>query len=323
MLKTLLGVLSPGGQRARLSVLIFHRVLPEPDAVLPNEVDARRFDEICSWLAGFANVLPLDEAVRLLKEGRLPSRAMAITFDDGYADNHDVVLPILLRHGLTSTFFISTGFVGSGCMWNDAVTEAVRHSPLPSLPLTDLSVGFEEAADISTADAKRSVINRLIDRLKYLPTFQRVAISEQLAATAKVDIPKNLMMSVDQIRRLRKAGMQIGAHTVSHPILANLDRPLAAFELEESKRHLEEMLDEPITLFAYPNGRRGVDFNEESVALSKELGFKAAVTTDQGAANRETDCFLIPRFTPWDRTRTRFVLRLVHNLRRDVRAATA
>ena len=108
MLKPLLQRLSPSGAQARLSILIFHRVLPRVDPLFPDEMDVERFDRVCQWLKGWFNVLPLDVAVRQLKSGTLLSRALAITFDDGYADNHDIAMQVLKKHGLTATFFIAT-----------------------------------------------------------------------------------------------------------------------------------------------------------------------------------------------------------------------
>ena len=117
MTRTLFSAISPAGERGRLSIPIFHRVLPQVDPLFPDEMDAARFDAVCGWLKSWFNVLPLDEAVRRLKNGTLPQRAMALTFDDGYADNHDVALPILKRHGLPCAFFIATGFLDGGRMW--------------------------------------------------------------------------------------------------------------------------------------------------------------------------------------------------------------
>ncbi|MFO0121490.1 MAG: polysaccharide deacetylase family protein, partial [Inhella sp.] len=108
---------SPGGARGRLTVLIFHRVLTQPDPLFPGEMDAARFDAVCGWLASWATVLPLHTAVRQVRDGVLPARALAITFDDGYADNASVALPLLQKHGLCATFFVSTGYLDGGRMW--------------------------------------------------------------------------------------------------------------------------------------------------------------------------------------------------------------
>ena len=131
-----LALLSPAGHRGRLTVLIFHRVRPEPDPLFPRELDAAAFRERLSWLRAWFNVLPLDDAVDALARGSLPVRAAAITFDDGYADNHDVALPILREMGVPATFFIATGFLDGGRMWNDTVIEAIRRTPKPMLDLS-------------------------------------------------------------------------------------------------------------------------------------------------------------------------------------------
>lgn len=316
MLRGALSSLSPAGARARLSILIFHRVLAAPDLLHPGEVDAARFDRICSWVRAWFNVLPLDEAERRRREGTLPARAMCLTFDDGYRDNHDLALSILQRHGLNATFFVASGFIDGGCMWNDIVIEAVRRTPQRILQLGgvgDLPLGTHP---VTTIADKRAAIRSLLGDLKYLPQAQRQRAAAEIAQRAGVEPPDDLMMSRKQLRTLRAAGMTIGAHTVSHPILARVDRAAAAREIERGKQMLESLLDEPVTLFAYPNGKPVEDFGDEHVQLAREAGFACAVTTAWGAASAATDPYRLPRFTPWDASRLRFGLRLARNLSR-------
>jgi peptidoglycan/xylan/chitin deacetylase (PgdA/CDA1 family) len=109
--------------------------------------------------------------------------------------------------------------------------------------------------------------------------------------------------------------MQIGAHTVSHPILTRTDRAEARREIAGSKAALENLLEDRINLFAYPNGKPGRDYLPEHAALVRELGFDAAVSTAWGVADNHSDAFQIPRFTPWDKSRTRFALRALRNFR--------
>ncbi len=312
MLKPLLGMLSPAGERARLSVLILHRVVPEPDPIYPEEIDAAFFDRLCRWVALLFNVLPLDEAVQRLYSGTLPPRALCISFDDGYADGHDVALPILLRHRLCATFFITSGALEGGCLWNDMVEEAVRRTEHFELDLRD--VGLERYA-LDSVPLKRHAIERIDNALKYLPPPARNTLAQDIAARAGVQPSLELMLSHNQLRRLRRAGMQIGAHTVSHPILAGLPAAQVRQEVVDGKRQLEAILGETVGLFAYPNGKWGKDFDAQAVAIVREAGFEAAFTTDWGSASRDTHPFLMPRFTPWDRSRLRFGLRLAANLR--------
>src|SRR3954453_19801590 len=107
--RLLLTLLSRGGSHGRLSILIYHRVPVQPDPLFPDECNARLFDEQIQQLADCFNIIPLSDAVRALDVGRLPPPAACITFDDGYPDNAEVALPILLRHGVPATFFVAAG----------------------------------------------------------------------------------------------------------------------------------------------------------------------------------------------------------------------
>lgn len=322
MLKSVHSLLSPGGGRGRLSILIFHRVLPAPDAMLASEVDRNRFETLCAWLAEWAQVLPLDEAVQRWRARSLPPRAMAITFDDGYADNHDVALPILRRFGLSATFFIATGFLQGGRMWNDIVIEAFRHAPPGVLDLSDLVPGGFAPVVLNGLVERRLAAFAMIRAIKYLEPGERLAVVQAIEVRCGGRSPQRLMMDDEQVRALRQAGMQIGAHTVSHPILRVLPRDEARREIGDSKAYLGELLREPVGLFAYPNGKPGQDYAAEAVGLVRELGFSAAVSTSWGAVRADSSSFELPRFSPWDRDRRRYQMRLLHNyLRRPVQAA--
>jgi len=311
-LRIALSALSPAGARARLSVLIFHRVLPSPDPLFPSEIDAVGFDRMLGWVKRWFHVLPLDEAVQRLACGSLPARAAAITFDDGYADNHTVALPILQRHGLRATFFIATGFLDGGRMWNDTLIEAVRRCPLPELDLSTLDLGRHA---VSSVMDKQAALGAIIRATKYLPLPQRLETSRAVAELAQARLPDDLMMRSSQVRAMHQGGMQIGAHTVTHPILARTAPEEARDEIGRSREVLQGLLGERVGLFAYPNGKPVADYQPEHAAMVRALGFDAAVSTAWGAATSATDPFQIPRFTPWDRSRWRFGLRLAANLR--------
>jgi peptidoglycan/xylan/chitin deacetylase (PgdA/CDA1 family) len=308
-----LTTLAPAGVRARLSILIYHRVLREPDPIFPNELCAVRFDQQLGWLKQLFNVLPLDEAIARLQTDSLPARAACITFDDGYADNAEVALPLLWRHRLTATFFIATGFLDGGRMWNDTLIESVRRARGDVLDLTRLGLG---AYAIPTPEARRAAIDALIRAHKYLPQEQRSEQVEAIRETVGEVLPDNLMMRSSQVRELRAAGMTVGAHTVTHPILARLDAAAAQREIAAGREALEAIMGAPVSLFAYPNGKPGEDYAPEHVEMVKSLGYRAAVSTAWGAAQRGCDPYQLPRFTPWDQTAGRFALRLMRNLRR-------
>ena len=217
-----------------LSILIYHRVRATPDPLFPEQVDARRFEQHLRLLRRWFRVLPLADAVRRLAERSLPPRAACLTFDDGYAEDAEVVLPILQRHALPATFFVASGFLDGGCMWNDAVIEVVRNAPGDRLDLGRAGFGV---LDIGCAVRRRAVIDMLIAALKYLPPDERI---ERVRRMARRFSPT--MLSSDQLIALHRAGMEIGAHTISHPILAAISNAEARAEIAGGRARLQEII---------------------------------------------------------------------------------
>lgn len=305
--RALLSVLAPGGTRG-LSILVYHRVLPHADPLFPAMVDAGRFSVQLDVLARCFNVLPLSEALARMRSASLPPRAASITFDDGYADNEAVALPLLRSRGLHATFFVAAGFLDGGRMWNDTVIEAVRLTPCKAFDCRFLGIG---QVPVDTPGEKRSAVDILLGSLKYRPAHERAELVARIAAESRASLPGNLMMSSSQVRSLHSAGMEVGSHTVSHPILAMLPAPAARSEIAGGRDALEAITGSKVGLFAYPNGKPGRDYLPEHVGMVRALGFDGAVTTAWGAGG---DLFQLPRFTPWDRSPLRFALRLAHNL---------
>jgi len=201
--------------------------------------------------------------------------------------------------------------------FSGGVIEAVRRAPAGTHDLSRLglgSYGFDDSA------SRRAVIDALLAQIKYRLPGERDGLVEQLAAAMGSTLPKDLMMRPAQIKRLRDEGMEIGGHSVNHPILAVLDAQQARAEIIGGKRKLEEVTGAPVTLFAYPNGKPGRDYGPRDVELVKEAGFTAAVSTLGGVAHRGSDLFQLPRFGPWDRNPRRLGLRLLMNCARSTPA---
>jgi len=315
-IRSLLKVLSPAGSRARLSIFIGHRVLPEPDLMFPGELFAARFELTLEWISRWFNVLPLAEAVKRMEQGDLPERAAAITFDDGYADNLTVAAPLLSRRGMCATFFVASGYLDGGRMWNDGIIEAVRRSPL-----TDLDAGPWGRHRLGDWTARGLAAQSLIAQIKYLKPELREQAVAGIARAAKVSLPNDLMMSRAQVQQLHRNGFEIGAHTVSHPILAAVPDRVACEEISAGRRELEAIIDSRVGLFAYPNGKPGRDYMQRHVAMVEAQGFDAAVSTAWGASASVSERYQLRRFTPWDPSRLRFGLRMLGNLAQPTREA--
>lgn len=297
-----------GGQHGMLSVLIYHRVTERLDSYYDDDVDAKTFEIQMALLAEHMNVLSLDIAIELLKSNSLPPRAVVITFDDGYRNNFEVAMPILEKYGLTATFFIATGYLDGGCMWNDKIIETVRKHEGEKINL--LKFGLEDYV-IGTIKQKNEVIKKILKKLKYLPLEIREQKVNDIVGENLEGIPEDIMMTSAQVKEMSRHGMQIGAHTVNHPILARLDEKHAEKEIYESKMYLEQLIGNKVNTFAYPNGKPGYDYNIAHVEMLKKLGFQGAVSTAWGVARRESDVFQIPRFLPWAKNKHKFFAQLL------------
>ena len=299
--------------RTAVSILLFHRIPVNPDPLFPYEVCASSFRAKLNVMRRMFNIISLSEAVNGLYGGGLPARAAVITFDDGYRDNFEVALPILKALGVPATFFIATDFLDGGCMWNDSIIESFRAFRGDRIDLETLGMGCLRT---DSNEARRGAIESLLERIKYLPEGRRSELVGRVSTLAKVSPPDSLMMTQSQVRDLHAAGMTIGAHTRSHPILALEDSLRSEREICGSRTELESIIDAPVAFFAYPNGRPGKDYESRHVSQVKAAGFSAAVSTATGVCVEGGDRFQLPRFTPWDRSPTRFALRLLLSRKR-------
>lgn len=311
ILRGLTALAAPAGARGKLSVFYFHRALAEPDPLLPFEPDARMFDRMLGWIASQFRVLDPLEACERLFDGTLPSRPAMITFDDGYRDNYTVALPLLQQHRMQAAFFIATGFLAGGMMFNDRVIEAVRGCSRNSLPWPDAA----EPLPLRDLAERRSAIDSILGRIKHLPPAERLERVVELEHAADAGpASTTMMMTPEQVADLHRAGMQLGGHTRTHPILLALDDGAAQAEISGGAQDLAAITGAPLSLFAYPNGRHSADFDDRHLGMVGHAGFRYAFTTHAGGADASMSPFALPRFTPWDRSPARFGVRALRNL---------
>ena len=302
-------------------------MLPQPDPLFPDLPEAAHFDALMGLVASSFTVVPLGEAAARLQAGSgngsraLPRGALAITFDDGYADNAEVALPILARRGLPATFFVATGFLDGGRMFNDSVIECVRQARVSEADFTAFGLG---PRPLGVAHERRRLIEELLPKVKYLGLGERELFIDRLAQLLGVtSLPGDLMMRSDQVVQLHRAGMQIGGHTARHPILRVMPDAEAEAEIASGRKRLQEMTGAPVDVFAYPNGQPMQDYDARHVEMVRRLGFRAAVSTAAGTATRNSDPHQLPRFTPWNRQPWRWAASMLRMRNAGQRAAMA
>jgi peptidoglycan/xylan/chitin deacetylase (PgdA/CDA1 family) len=212
----------------------------------------------------------LDDVVR---SGR--GRYVVLTFDDGYRDSFDVALPVLRSHGATASFFPITGFVDRPRIpWWDEIAWMVRTSAREAVPS---GWWLPEPVSYDEPDRERAVV-ALLERYKRLPGEETGAFLDWLAeATASGRHPEDgadeLWLTWDMVRELRRAGMTIGGHTVTHPVLPSLSPEDQRAEIAGCRKRIEAELGERMTAFAYPGGRFDAVTRECVAAEGVEVAF--------------------------------------------------
>jgi peptidoglycan/xylan/chitin deacetylase (PgdA/CDA1 family) len=232
-------------------------------------------------------------------ETRRRHRFAMITFDDGYIDNYELAFPVLRAHNATATFFLTTGFVGQRRLaWWDEIAWMVRSSPRRKVRLA--APWFEDAADVSTEPAS-DLTRALLRKFYVMPGHETAGYLDWIAETtgsgrAPAIVSDTLWMNWDQATEIADAGMTIGAHTVSHPVLANLPAEEQLFEILESRLVIEQEIGRPVTAFSYPVGRRD-SFNADTRNAVSQAGFDWGFSYYGGfVSGRVADRFDIPRF---------------------------
>ncbi len=281
--------LAPAALRGMGAVLMFHHVRPRrEDAFRPNgllDITPEFLDAVIRHLRGRGyDIVTLDEAVARCQAGAGETRPpfAVLTFDDGYRDNLVHALPVLERHDVPFTLFVTPGFAeGTARLWWTELEEAVRRTSA-----IRVTIGAE-ALDLpaATAKEKQAAFSTLYTRLRQGSEAQLLSVIGQLCATAGVvsrELTSQLCMGWDEILDLSRHRLAtIGAHTLTHPRLAKLDRADMLREMERSRSEIENRIERPVRHFAYPVGDPTSAGLREFEA-ARQLGFLAAVTTRPG-----------------------------------------
>ena len=246
--------------RTRLLVLCYHSVISDDSPQDPRTniaVTTRQFESQLQILQSRWNPISLAELdVAIKNTTELPNYSVMVTFDDGFRNNVTLAAPLLRQYGIPAIVFLTTGYIGTtNMLWTQEVTERQHHLRI----------------DVSHP--------RSLSRLKQLPNAERLAYLDELRANSKLALDSPWQrelysfMDWDEARQLRSFGIDIGAHTVSHPILSSLLPEGVRQEISACKAKIEQEIGTPCFAIAYPNG--GVaDFNEVIVEECRKLGFR-------------------------------------------------
>jgi peptidoglycan/xylan/chitin deacetylase (PgdA/CDA1 family) len=250
---------------------------------------AEALDEQLATLARHAEVIGPEDVEPALRSGRRGRRVM-LTFDDGYRDNFELAYPLLRRHGLSATFFLTTGFLDSPFVpWWDEISWMVRNARAAAVPAGGWLDGAETVDLAQPADA----IATLVARCKQLPGERVEAFLDHVAGesgSGRCDADASaLWVGWEMARQMRDGGMTIGGHTVTHPVLSSVPLERQRQEIDGCAARLRQELGQEMRWFAYPVGGIGT-FTEETKDLLRARGVRLAFSFHGGHG----------RFSRWD-----------------------
>jgi peptidoglycan/xylan/chitin deacetylase (PgdA/CDA1 family) len=291
-------------------VLIYHRVCELPHDPQQLAVRPDRFAAHMRTLRDAFEVLRFEQEWPPLRRP-----AVAITFDDGYADNFENALPILESVGMPATFFIATGYVGSGReFWWDELERALLNGAAGLRRVQRLgAVEFERAYDGASPEDRRALYQDLHPRLKKLSVADRenaLAALHEAFPTSAPARNSHRVMAVDEVTRMGASKVvTLGAHTVWHQPLASLTVEAQRDEIGRSRAMLQEWTGRPIDVFSYPFGNHD-DYTPQSVALCRDFGFTRVAANFPAVVRERTDPMQVPRFLVRDWPVDEFLYRL-------------
>jgi peptidoglycan/xylan/chitin deacetylase (PgdA/CDA1 family) len=299
------------GRRPRGVVLVYHRVRERGLDPWNLTIDPEIFSGQMEVLARDWTPLSLAELVEGFSQRRLPERAVAVTFDDGYADNLDVAAPILLEHKIPATLFVATELIDSGgpLWWDELASLLLEPVRLPrTLTLSSRNgnqwtippVGADEpktAVSTQPWEARPGTRLRAFYEvwlaLRELDPPMREAALDEIADWSDSPRPAGrVLLTWEQVRELAGfPGLELGAHTLTHPVLPSCSHEGARAEIIGSADRLRAEAGVDVEQFAYPFGA----WSPSVARLVADLGFNAAYTTDGGAISWNTPPHALPR----------------------------
>jgi peptidoglycan/xylan/chitin deacetylase (PgdA/CDA1 family) len=247
---------------------------------------------------------------------------VAVTFDDGYADNLSCAKPLLERNDLPATAFVTTGYIGGKreFWWDDLERLILEPGRLPSMFRMNingsvLQWSLAEASHYSEASyrqhrhwnveqehdpsPRQRLYRSLCPRLGPLSDGERRSVLDELSAWAgaePISRPTHRTLTPDEVVRLADGDLvEIGSHTVTHPVLSGMPTATQRTEITQSKARLEEILGREVSSFAYPYGRHA-DYTEETAGIVREAGFMSACSNFPGSVRGGVNPYELPRY---------------------------
>jgi peptidoglycan/xylan/chitin deacetylase (PgdA/CDA1 family) len=310
-------------------ILVYHRVAEAEVDPWALSVSPAHFSQHMQVLQTIANPISLQELIRARSDRELPARPVCITFDDGYADNLLAAKPVLESCRVPATVFVTPGFIGvpKNLWWDELaklILDSTSRQEEVSLSLRGNHYAYTfppQGGEMGAPDpfrtwrawekppgARQTAYLTLYRMLAKLSDDEREHAMAQLRRGAEhyLDRSQHRCLTESELRELAAGELvEIGAHTLTHPVLADLPADQQQHEIGGSKRRLEALTGKNITSFAYPYGKK-MHYTRDTVALVRANGFDCACSNFGGLVTRSSHRFTLPRFQPMDWDGARF-----------------
>jgi peptidoglycan/xylan/chitin deacetylase (PgdA/CDA1 family) len=291
-------------------ILGYHRISDVPKDPFGMSVSAENFDQQLEIIRRHANPLSLDKLFEGLRDEHLPERAIALTFDDGYVDVLYHAEPLLRRYQIPATVFATTGHLGHPFWWDELAFLLFAPDLSPQRLSTILAgetferiqAEIEEKKPSNDIETRQHLLMGIYKWFLHLPAEEREIGMSQLrtfAGSLLGNLPHFRTITPEELIELADGDLvDIGAHTVMHPVLTRLSLEEQQAEIQESKSYLENLLERPVTGFSYPNG----SYTQETLAIVRECGFSYACASNGDIVRNQSQYLALPRFwiPNWD-----------------------
>lgn len=286
-----------------VTILTYHSVMPYTqrfkDFDYRNCISTKQFDAQLGWLKSKYNIITMHEAMARLSENRLDGNHLVITFDDGFKNNWEYAMPLLIKHNTSAVFYVSTDFIGKeNMLWTELVNEIIMFSESMAF---SMRLKQDEHLDLTDSAGRENASIKVRTYLKYSPVAElKRVLNDLLKKTGYVsqalnkDATRYQFMSWKQVQEMHDAGMEIGAHTQMHYLLNMLNAQESEQEIVGSKAAIEKNTGLNCNLFSYPNGAAG-NFLPPHFKQLKQAGFISAVTQLPGYNNAHTNKYALNR----------------------------
>lgn len=283
-------------RRQKLTILCYHRFSPTSEG--NGAIPAKLFELHLRYLKKRFTIISFSDLSYMVKGILRVKNPLIITVDDGYRDFAEFAVPLLEKYNVPATLFVTTRFVdGEIWLWPDIVTYAVTRT----LKTKFEAFNSESPFLLRTPEEKKLACTRIQNICKQLAEEDKAEFLLELGDRLDVEIPlypsdEFQPVSWDDLRNFDTQLVEVGSHTVNHPILSRVSAERAQREIEESKEYIEHRLSREVLAFAYPNGMPG-DYRGADKEALREAGYYYAVSCLFGFNAPDSDVFELKRIT--------------------------